>query len=107
MEISGINNKILAKRMEGIYKSAITFYPGLKISLPPSDKIWSGLRPVSPDGLPYIGQLGKFKNVVLAGGHAMLGVSQAPGTGLLISQLIEGRNTEININAFEPGRFGI
>jgi len=106
MEISGINNKILVKRMEGIYHSATSFYPGLKIPFPPKDKIWSGLRPVTPDGLPYIGKLNGNENVLLAGGHAMLGVSQAPGTGKIISQLINHQEPEIDISAFEPGRFG-
>ena len=105
MEISGINNKVLVKRMEGIYNAAKDFYPGLKIDFPPTDKIWNGLRPVTPDGLPYIGRVAKYDNVIFAGGHAMLGISQAPGTGLLVSQLVQTRNTEIDISAFKVERF--
>ena len=105
MEISGINNKVLVKRMQGIYDSAKDFYPGLKIDFPPADKIWNGLRPVTPDGLPYIGKTSKYDNVIFAGGHAMLGVSEAPGTGLLVSQLVQKRNTEIDISAFKVERF--
>jgi D-amino-acid dehydrogenase len=105
MEISGINNKVLVKRMQGIYDSAKDFYPGLKIDFPPTDKIWNGLRPVTPDGLPYIGRTSKYANVIFAGGHAMLGISQGPGTGLLVSQLIQKRNTEIDISAFKVERF--
>lgn len=105
MEISGINNKVLPKRMEGIYKSVKDFYPGLKIAPPPIDKIWNGLRPVTPDGLPYIGRSKEYKNVVIAGGHAMLGVSEAPGTGKLVSQIIENEKTSIDIGSFKVGRF--
>ena len=105
MEISGINNKVLIKRMQGIYDSAKDFYPGLKIDLPPADKIWNGLRPVTPDGLPYIGKVSKYDNVVFAGGHAMLGISEGTGTGKLVSEIISGKNTTINIQAFNPGRF--
>ena len=105
MEISGINNKVLVKRMQGIYNAAKDFYPGLKIDFPPADKIWNGLRPVTPDGLPYIGKTSKYDNVIFAGGHAMLGISEAPGTGLLVSQLAEKRNTEIDISAFKVERF--
>ena len=105
MEISGINNKVLVKRMQGIYNAAKDFYPGLKIDFPPADKIWNGLRPVTPDGLPYIGKTSKYDNVIFAGGHAMLGISEAPGTGLLVSQLAEKRNTEIDISAFKIERF--
>ncbi|MBS1496476.1 MAG: FAD-dependent oxidoreductase [Bacteroidetes bacterium] len=105
MELSGINNKVLVKRMEGIYQSAKDFYPGLKINFPPVENIWNGLRPVSPDGLPYIGKTSKYENVILAGGHAMLGISQGAATGLLVSQLAENKKTEIDISAFTVERF--
>ena len=105
MELSGINNKVLIKRMQGIYDSAKNFYPGLKIDFPPVDKIWNGLRPVTPDGLAYIGRTAEYNNVVIAGGHAMLGISQGTGTGLLVSQLLQNKKTEIDISAFDLKRF--
>lgn len=105
MELSGINNKVLVKRMQGIYESATNFYPGLKINFPATDQIWNGLRPVTPDGLPYIGRTTAFSNVIVAGGHAMLGISQGTGTGLLVSQLVENKKTEIDISAFALNRF--
>ena len=105
MEISGINNKVLVKRMQGIYDSAKLFYPGLKIDFPPVDKIWNGLRPVTPDGLPYIGKHKNINNAIFAGGHAMLGISQATGTGKLVCELVQERNTSIDISAFKLERF--
>lgn len=105
MEFSGLNNKVLVKRMEGIYNSVKKFYPGLKIDFPPMEKIWTGLRPVTPDGLPYIGHLNGYENVFVAGGHAMLGVSEGAGTGKLISELVSGVQTDIDIKAFDPQRF--
>lgn len=105
MEFSGINNRVLVKRMQGIYSSIKKFYPGLDIPFPPEDKIWTGLRPVTPDGLPYIGKTDKYENVLLGGGHAMLGVSAGAGTGKIITDIIERRSTPIDISAFEVGRF--
>ena len=105
MELSGINNKVLVNRMQGIYDSAKSFYPGLQIDFPPTDKIWNGLRPVTPDGLAYIGRTSEYDNVVIAGGHAMLGISQGTGTGLLVSQIVENKKTEIDISAFKLNRF--
>lgn len=105
MELSGINNKILIGRMQGIYDSAKLFYPGLEIDFPPAGKIWNGLRPVTPDGLPYIGRPNKISNVLFAGGHAMLGISQATGTGKLISELAQHHTTAISVNAFDVNRF--
>jgi D-amino-acid dehydrogenase len=105
MEISGINDKILIKRMQGIYKSALDFYPGLDIDLPPADKIWHGLRPVTPDGLPYIGKHSAYQNLTIAGGHAMLGISQATGTGKIVTELLQDKKTTVDVTAFKPERF--
>jgi D-amino-acid dehydrogenase len=105
MELSGINNNVLVKRMEGVYNSAKDFYPGLKIDFPPADKIWNGLRPVSPDGLPYIGRHSAYDNLVIAGGHAMLGISEGTGTGRLVTEIIQRKTTSIDIKAFNVERF--
>jgi D-amino-acid dehydrogenase len=105
MELSGINNKVLVKRMQGIYDSALNFYPGLKIDFPPVNKIWNGLRPVTPDGLPYIGRHSMYDNVIFAGGHAMLGISEGTGTGVLVNEIIQGKKTSVDISAFKVERF--
>lgn len=105
MEISGLNDKVLVNRMEGVFNYVKSFYPGLKIDFPPKDKIWNGLRPVTPDGLAYIGKAKEYNNVVIAGGHAMLGLSQGSGTGLLVSQLVQEQATAINLKAFAVDRF--
>lgn len=105
MELSGINNKVMISRMQGIYNSAKDFYPGLKIDFPPTDKIWNGLRPVTPDGLPYIGKVSDFDNLVIAGGHAMLGISMGTGTGKIVTDIIQGKESIINTGAFKVQRF--
>lgn len=105
MELSGINEKVLPKRMKGIYNSVKDFYPDLQIALPPTDKIWHGLRPVTPDGLPYIDKPKFIDNVVIAGGHAMVGVSLAPGTGKLVSEIVQRKKTSIDLNAFSVQRY--
>ncbi|MEO9023190.1 MAG: FAD-dependent oxidoreductase [Ginsengibacter sp.] len=105
MEFSGINDNVLVKRMEGIYKSVKLFYPGLKIDFPPKDEIWTGLRPVSPDGLPYIGKTAHYGNLLVAGGNAMLGISEGAASGHIISDLVEEKNPPIDIAAFKVDRF--
>ena len=52
-----------------------------------------------------ISAVNEYQNVIIAGGHAMLGISQGTGTGLLVSQLVQKRNTEISISAFKVERF--
>lgn len=105
MELSGINDKVLVKRMHGIFDSVKDFYPGLQIKFPPEDQIWSGLRPVTPDGLPFIGRHPAVNNVVFAGGHAMLGLSLTTGTGKLVKEIIHGDELSIPVNAFRINRF--
>jgi D-amino-acid dehydrogenase len=105
MEISGLSSPLLIKRAQAIYKAAKLYYPDLPVEFMPQEKIWSGLRPLTPDGLPYIGRHSKFTNLTIAGGHAMLGLSLAAGTGKLVEELIGGKKTSINIGAFKPERF--
>ncbi len=105
MEISGLNSPILEKRAQAIYNGAKAYYPDLALDMMPKEKIWSGLRPLTPDGLPYIGNHSKYTNLVIAGGHAMLGVSLAAATGKLVEELIGKKKTTIKIEAFRPERF--
>ena len=105
MEFSGLNDKVLMGRMEGIYKSIKKFYPGLQIEMPEKDQVWTGFRPVTPDGMPYIGKSSKIKNVIFGGGHAMLGISEGAATGQIISDILGGRNSSIDLSAFAVDRF--
>ena len=105
MELSGHSDNILPKRVTAIYDSVKKYFPSLNISQPAPAKAWYGYRPVTPDGLPYIGKHKKISNVTFAGGHAMLGVSAAAATGKLVNEIIGRRPTSIDILAFEPGRF--
>jgi D-amino-acid dehydrogenase len=106
MEISGLNSQLLIKRALAIFNAAREYYPDLPVQFPAKEKIWSGLRPLTPDGLPYIGRHKKYKNLVFAGGHAMLGLSLAAGTGRLVEEIIGNKKNTIPIEAFDPGRFG-
>jgi D-amino-acid dehydrogenase len=105
MEISGINTNILIKRAQAIHNGANAYYPNLNLPFPATDKIWNGLRPLSPDGLPYIGRHSKYRNLVLAGGHAMIGISLAAGTGKLVEEIISHKKTSIDITAFNVERY--
>jgi D-amino-acid dehydrogenase len=105
MEISGINDKILIKRAQAIFNASRNYYPRLQVDFPNRNIIWSGLRPLSPDGLPYIGRHTKFKNLTIAGGHAMLGLSLAAGTGKLVEEIIGSQKISMDITAFDVGRY--
>lgn len=100
MELDKINTRINMQRVKGIVESVPKYFPDLKPDLPAQDKIWYGFRPSSPDGLPYIGRSAVHKNLIVATGHGMMGLSLGPATGLLVSQIIAEQPTEIKIDSF-------
>ena len=104
MEITSIRDfKINEKRLEGIVERINQFYPTMKVSKPEIQDVWFGFRPCSPNGLPIIEKSIKIKNLIFATGHAMMGVSLAPATGKLVSELVLGNKTSIDITAFAKG----
>jgi len=105
MEFSGHSDTILPKRVMAIYNAFNKYYPGMNLPEPDLTEAWFGYRPVSPDGMPYIGRHFRYSNLSYAGGHAMLGVSAAAGTGQLIKEIIGGEKATIDLTAFNPARF--
>lgn len=103
MEIGGINHDINNNRVRGIVESIPRYYPEMKVDLP--EKIWHGLRPCSPDGLPFIGRTISHENLVVATGHSMLGITLGPGTGKVVSEVVLGKGTSVDIGMFLPERF--
>lgn len=105
MEIGGINHKINYNRVEAIANAAEDYYNELQIANKYKQEATCGLRPCSPDGLPYIGRLSEFKNVTLATGHAMMGWSLGPATGKLVTEIIGEKKLSMDITPFMPERF--
>jgi D-amino-acid dehydrogenase len=105
MEICGVNQSVSMNRVKGIVESIPNYYPEMKVSMPAKEKVWHGLRPCSPDGLPYIGRSRKFKNLTIATGHSMMGLSLGPATGKLVSEIMERKKSSMGIELFNPSRF--
>jgi D-amino-acid dehydrogenase len=103
MELGALNNTVNPKRVEGIINSINQYYPDFNTEKLKVENAWTGLRPCSPDGMPYIGTHPKFSNVRIATGHAMMGLSLAPVTGRYISEIINGERK--SIPKLEPHRF--
>ncbi|MFP4845088.1 NAD(P)/FAD-dependent oxidoreductase [Winogradskyella sp. PE311] len=104
MEIAGINHNINMTRVQAIANAARNYYPSFEITELEKDNAACGLRPVSPDGLPYIGKSHKCKNLTIATGHAMMGWSMGTATGLLVSQVISDKKTALCLDGFNPDR---
>ena len=105
MEITTTNSAPKLNRVVGILKAVKSFYPSFDIPVPTLDKVWYGYRPCSADGLPYLGRTKKWNNLVVATGHAMVGLSLGAGTGKLVSEIIDEKPTSIDISSYNPERF--
>ena len=105
MEICGTDTSVSKRRLRGVLEAFCKFYPQYS----PSDfedlEPWVGLRPCSPDGLPYLGFSPKHDNLMIATGHSMMGLSLAPVTGKLVADLVSGNKSTINLSQLSPGRF--
>ncbi len=106
LEVAGTDQSVNMNRVRGIHSAITRYYPELEVDFPEKQTVWAGLRPCSPDGLPYLGRLHGFTNVTVATGHGMMGVSLGPATGKVVADLITNRTPELNISPFDPMRFG-
>ena len=104
MEIAGVNHKIRKNRVNAIAAAAEAVYGGLKISDSTKAEVQCGLRPLSPDGLPFVGKTNKYANLSLASGHSMMGWSLGPVTGKLIAELLSEKKTSLDLSPFSPDR---
>ena len=105
MEISGINDRIRTERVQQIIDAVPHYFPDFTAADFAGIKPWHGLRPVTPDGLPYIGRFGRHPNLTAACGHAMLGVTMAPSTGLLVADVLGSRKPFISLEMLSPDRY--
>ena len=66
------------------------------------ERCWSGLRPSLHDGLPVIGMVPDTENLFVAAGHFRSGLQNSPATGVLLSEMILGREASISMEPFTP-----
>ena len=105
MEITSHKTPPRMNRVQGILDAVKRFYPDFQIPFPSRENIWYGYRPCSADGLPYIGRVKKYANLTVATGHSMLGLSLGAGTGKLVSEIVNGSATSMDIRPFAVERF--
>ena len=101
-EFSGYDMKLNKDRARTILNKAKTQFPNggdFKNS-----SLWTGLRPLTPDGMPVIGKT-TFRNLYLNTGHGTLGWTMCAGSGKLLADLVNGISPEIDAKAFRPDRF--
>ncbi len=102
---AGIDTTISPKRVRGITRAMTEYFPDFQTADFRDAPVWSGLRPCSPDGMPYIGRFGRYTNLSAATGHSMMGVSLAPITGKIMAEILSGQEPSIDIRALSPDRY--
>ena len=101
-EFSGYDTKLNENRARAILNKAQAQFPnGGDFN---NATFWTGLRPLTPDGMPVIGKT-SIKNLYLNTGHGTLGWTMCAGSGKVISDLISGTSPEIDTSSFGIERF--
>lgn len=103
MEFAGYDRSLRPARLQLLQDAAREYLrdPGRE----PIEEAWFGWRPMTYDSLPIIDRCPAMRNVLIAAGHNMLGVSMSNGTGKLIAELAGGREPHLDVKPFSVGRF--
>ncbi len=102
VELAGLTNAPNYQRAEALYQYAKELLPEINYS---KASRWMGHRPSLPDSLPIIGRSSKNRQILFAFGHQHLGLTQAAVTADIISDIIHGNQSKVNIDPFRIERF--
>lgn len=105
MELTGIDESINPARVRGLVNSVAQYFPDVTPAHLAQATVRSGLRPCSPDGLPYVGRVPRFTNLSIATGHAMMGMSLGPITGKLIAEILSDEPVSCSMEGLRPDRY--
>jgi glycine oxidase len=101
-EDAGFDKHTTAEAITDLLAFARALVPGLTSAR--VERCWAGLRPGSPDGMPFLGRVPGFDNLWVAAGHFRSGIQLSPGTGLLMKELILGQAPTVPTEAFRLDR---
>lgn len=103
LDLAGFDAAVDRRRADAVLASACRSLGGLRERR--VEEVWAGLRPCTSDGLPVIGPTGAAEGLLIATGHAMVGLALAPVTGKLVAELASGAPPSHDISALSPDRF--
>lgn len=103
MEFRGYDRSINKRRLDVLKRAAELYLH--EPHCEPVEEEWFGWRPMTYDTKPIIDFCPDLNNVVVAAGHGMLGLSMAPATGKLVSELLNKKQPHINPKPYAFNRF--
>ena len=110
LELAGFDFAINQRRVNAILRASVGYLADGYLTDSGERElveIWRGLRPCTPDGLPYIGRTHRYDNLIVAAGHAMLGLSMGPMTGKLVAEVVAEERPSLDLAPFQVERFRI
>ncbi len=102
LEFKQFNKQISNTAKQELYQAAIRMAPFLKNT--PIKHHWCGLRPGSPNGIPYVGEHPKIKNLYINTGHYRYGVIIGLGTVRLLIDYLKQYPSFMDIQHFRLDR---
>lgn len=103
MELGPPQRSVNPKRLAGIKKSIPKYFPQFQLSDFDNKEVWLGLRPCSPDGIPYMGRVAKHPEFIIATGHSMMGLSLGPFSGQYVAKIVSGEISDTGL--LDPNRY--
>lgn len=103
LELSGLDTAVSASRVNGIRQTVRSYLP--RLDRTQTLETWCGLRPCTPDGLPFLGRAEPYRNLSIACGHGHIGMGLAPASGKLIAQLVCGDQPDVDLAPFRIDRY--
>ena len=103
LEMAGLDLTINHRRVRAIVRGAARYLEGGDSFT--TENVWAGLRPVTPDGIPVIGRAEGYRNLIVATGHATLGMTLGPITGKLVSEIACNQRPSVDVAPVSPSRF--
>jgi glycine oxidase len=101
-EDAGFDKRTTAGAVGQLLAFAVALVPALAQA--PLERCWAGLRPGTPDELPFLGPVPGLDNLFVAAGHFRAGIQLSPGTGLVLKELLLGQEPTVPLEAFRLDR---
>jgi glycine oxidase len=101
-EEAGFDKRATAGAVGELLSFAFTLVPELANAQ--LERCWAGLRPGSPDEMPFLGPVPGIDNLFVAAGHFRAGIQLSPVTGLLMMELLLGKQLTVALEPFRLDR---
>ena len=103
LTLTGMDTSVSRRRVDRVLRTVHEHLPAMRRT--ETVQVWAGLRPCTPDSLPYLGRAPSHDNVTVATGHGHSGMGLAPASGQLVAQLLDGSAPAMDLAPFRLDRY--